>query len=136
MFRLRAVQRRFGRGGVCRTLCTAAPESPRVAFFGSGEGGARCLEMLLDASLGPAGGFDVVLAATHPPTRGRRGRPPTPSLVAEVAERHGVPVETGSAREAPFLDMLRGLRPCVAVTAAYRRSAGRRLAHEADDTHL
>lgn len=86
----------------------------RVVFWGSPAFAVATLEELIESR------HDVVGVVTRPPRPKGRGRAPSPTQVARVAEAAGIGVLTPEKpRGKPFLDALRALAPDVSVVAAY-----------------
>jgi len=86
----------------------------RIVFMGTPAFSVPILSALA------AGGHDVVCVLTRAPKPAGRGSRLTPSPVHALAESLGVPVRTPlSLRDPAEADLLRSLRPEVAVVAAY-----------------
>lgn len=86
----------------------------RVLFWGSPEFAVATLQALL------ASRHTVVGVVTRPPRRRGRGRRPSPTPVARVAEAAGLPVLAPARPRGPeFLAAAAALAPDVSVVAAY-----------------
>lgn len=86
----------------------------RTVFFGTPDFAVPCLERLL------AGTHPVVAVVSQPDRPRGRGRKTTPSPVAEVAKRAGLPLfQPERATDTGFQDALRACNPDIGVVAAF-----------------
>jgi len=93
-----------------------APHPPaklRLAFLGTPGFAVHILGALRDA------GHDIVAAYTQPPRPAGRGHHVARSPVHELAETHGIPVETPATLDSAAVDEFATLKIDAAVVAAY-----------------
>ena len=109
------------------------PGSKRLVFLGTPDVAAGVLATLLDAAAAPGAAFHVAAVVSQPAKpRGRRkggggsntsAQAALPSPVAQCALDRGMAPELvltpPDAKDAQFLETVRGLQPDVCVTAAY-----------------
>ncbi len=89
--------------------------SVRVVFLGNDAWSVPTLEALARAE-----DVDVVLVVTNPARPAGRGSKVTPTPVADVARRLGLPLaETETTRDGSFLERLRAVAPDATVVVAY-----------------
>jgi methionyl-tRNA formyltransferase len=87
----------------------------RVIFLGNDAWSVPTLERLVGD-----GGLDVVLVVTNPPRPAGRGSSLTPTPVATVARRLGLPLdEAETTRDPAFVERVRTIAPDLAVVVAY-----------------
>lgn len=89
----------------------------RAVFFGTPEFAARSLAAMLDA------GIRVPLVVTQPDRPVGRHATPSPSPVARLAHRSGIPLEKPDRLKGnqEFLERIRGAEPDVGVIVAFGR---------------
>ena len=93
-----------------------------IVFAGTPDFAARSLAALIEA--GPAGGWSIPLVLTQPDRPAGRGMKLTPSPVKQLAQQHGLNVDTPvSLRKGPDAaaaqQRIAGMDPDVLVVAAY-----------------
>lgn len=94
----------------------------RILFWGTPEFALPSLGALLGE------GHEVVGVVTQPDRPRGRGRSPSPSPVKEFAGSEGLPVlQPERAREAGFIDEVRGFAPELSVVVAYGQILSREL---------
>ena len=94
----------------------------RIAFFGSGEFGIKCLDAVANSA------HDLILVVTSPPNPAGRGRKPNPTAVARWAAANSIEtIESENVNTPEFINTLRGYEPDLILVIAFGQKISQQL---------
>ncbi len=94
----------------------------KIVFFGSGEFGIECLNVLGRSS------HSLQFIVTQPPHPAGRGRKPSPTPIASWANTHPIPfIETNDVNAPGVMEKIAGYKPDLIVVIAFGQKIGNEL---------